>query len=125
MHPWAVALGGAVGTLVRMLLTQGGQTDGWDPRISVVNVLGALALGVLVRLPLRSRTRDLLASGGLGSLTSFSALTLVLVDTTPAYAVALGLVASLLGGVAAAALGYWLGGLLVADAADEADEDAS
>lgn len=118
MHAWAVALGGAVGTLVRMLLTQGGPTDGWDPRISVVNVLGAFALGVLVRLPLQPRTRDLLASGGLGSLTSFSALTLVLVDATPAYAVVLGLATSLLGGVAAAALGYWLGGLLGAQEDD-------
>ena len=102
MHPFAVALGGAVGTLLRLLLTMGGSgAAGWDPRISV-----------LVRLPVRPRLRSMLASGGLGSLTSFSALSIAFVDDTPGYAVALGLLTSIVLGVAAAALGMWLGGLL-------------
>jgi CrcB protein len=117
MHPFAVALGGATGTLLRLLLTAGGSGGGgWDPRISVVNVVGAFCLGLLVRLPVRPRVRSLLASGGLGSLTSFSALSIALVDETPGYAVALGLLTSILLGVAAAALGRWVGGRLVGPA---------
>lgn len=113
MHPFAVAIGGAVGTLLRLLLTTGGGSGGdWDPRISIINVVGAFLLGVLVRIPVRPQVRSLLASGVLGSLTSFSALSIALVDATPAYAVALGLTTSILLGVAAAALGMWLGGLL-------------
>lgn len=119
MHPFAVALGGAVGTLLRLLLTAGGGGGGWDPRISVVNVVGAFLLGVLVRLPVRPRLRAMLASGGLGSLTSFSALSIAFVDGTPGYAVALGLLTSIVLGVAAAALGMWLGGVL------RAEEDAA
>ena len=115
MHPFAVALGGAAGTLLRLLLTVGGSgAAGWDPRISVINVVGAFLLGVLVRLPVRPRLRSMLASGGLGSLTSFSALSIAFVDGTPGYAVALGLLTSIVLGVAAAALGMWLGGLLTA-----------
>ncbi len=112
MHPFAVALGGAVGTLLRLLLTLGNGGTEWDLRISVINVVGAFLLGVLVRLPVRPWLRSMLASGGLGSLTSFSALSIASVDGTPGYAVALGLVTSIVFGVAAAALGMWLGGLL-------------
>jgi CrcB protein len=113
MHPFAVALGGAVGTLLRLLLTVGGSDGGgWDPRISIINVVGAFLLGLLVRLPVRPRLRSMLGSGGLGSLTSFSALSIAFVDGTPGYAVALGLLTSIVLGVAAAALGMWLGGLL-------------
>ena len=115
MHPFAVALGGAVGTLLRLLLTVGGSgAAGWDPRISVINVVGAFLLGVLVRLPVRPPLRSMLASGGLGALTSFSALGIAFVDGTPGYAVALGLLTSIVLGVAAAAVGMWLGGLLTA-----------
>src|SRR3954453_12728984 len=81
MHPIAVAAGGAVGTLLRLLLTSGGSLGAeWDPRISVVNVVGAFLLGLLARLPVRPRLRSMLASGGLGALTSFSALSIALVD---------------------------------------------
>jgi CrcB protein len=121
MHPFAVAAGGALGTLLRLLLTMGGGSHaGWDPRISAINVVGAFLLGVLVRLPVRPPLRSLLASGGLGSLTSFSALSIALVDGTPGYAVALGLLTSIVLGVAAAALGMWLGGLLRARAKETA-----
>ncbi len=119
MHPLAVALGGALGTLLRLLLTQGGGQADWDPRISVVNVVGAFVLGVLIRLPLHPRTRALVASGGLGSLTSFSALSIAFVDTTPGYAAWLGLSVSIVLGLAAAALGVAVGHLLVAAREDE------
>jgi CrcB protein len=113
MHPYAVAAGGAVGTLLRLLLTLGPAGAAvWDPRISVINVVGAFLLGVLVRLPVRPQVRSLLASGGLGSLTSFSALSIAFVDGTPGVAVVLGFVTSIVLGVAAAALGLWLGHLL-------------
>ena len=121
MHPFAVAIGGAVGTLLRLLLTTGGGSGvEWDPRMSVINVVGAFLLGLLVRLPVRPRLRSMLGSGGLGALTSFSALSIALVDGTPAYAVALGLLTSIAFGVAAAALGMWLGGLLTAARRDTA-----
>ena len=113
MHPFAVAVGGAIGTLLRLLLTTGPAGGAvWDPRISVINVVGAFLLGILVRLPLRPQVRSLLAPGVLGSLTSFSALSIALVDGTPGSTVALGLGTSIVLGVAAAAFGLWLGGLL-------------
>ena len=67
MHPFAVAVGGAIGTLLRLLLTTGPAGGAaWDPRISVINVVGAFLLGILVRLPLRPQVRSLLhpASSG-------------------------------------------------------------
>lgn len=119
MHPLAVALGGALGTLLRLLLTQGGGQGAWDPRISVVNVVGAFLLGVLVRLPLHPRLRAFLAPGALGAFTSFSALSIAFVDSTPRYAVWLGFVVSIVLGIAAAALGMGLGHLLVAAEEDD------
>lgn len=116
MHPFVVAIGGAVGTLLRLLLTSGGGGGGgWDPRISVINVVGAFLLGVLARIPVRPQVRSLLGSGVLGSLTSFSALSIALADATPGYAVALGLLTSIVLGVAAAAFGMWLGGHLASE----------
>lgn len=116
MHPFAVAIGGAVGTLLRLLLTAGGGAHGWDPRISVINVVGAFLLGVLARIPVRPQVRSLLGSGVLGSLTSFSALSIALADATPGYAVALGLLTSIVLGVAAAGVGMWLGRFLTSRA---------
>lgn len=116
MHPFAVAIGGAAGTLLRLLLTTGHGGGGWDPRISAINVVGAFLLGVLVRIPVRPQVRSLLGSGVLGSLTSFSALSIAFTDGTPGYAVALGLLTSIVLGVAAAAFGMWLGGLLTSTA---------
>ena len=69
-----------------------------------------------MRLPVRPQVRSLLGSGVLGSLTSFSALSIALTDGTPGYAVALGLLTSIVLGVAAAAVGMWLGGLLTSTA---------
>lgn len=116
MHVVAVALGGALGTLLRLVLTSGSSGGAeWDPRISVVNVAGAFLLGMLARLPVRPRLRSLLGPGFLGAFTSFSALSIALVDGSAATAVALGLAVSLGLGVVAAALGYWLGGLVAPD----------
>lgn len=118
MHPVAVALGGAAGTLLRLVLTQGAGHGDWDPRLGVVNVVGAFVLGFLVRVPLEPRTRAMVTSGGLGALTSFSALSVALVDGTTTYAVGLGLAISVGLGVAGAALGRWIGGLVVAGIED-------
>lgn len=114
MHPFAVILGGVVGTWLRLALTQGTSQADWDTRITVVNVLGAFLLGVLIRLPVRPPLRAFLASGVLGSLTSFSALTIAFVDGGQATTIFVGLVGSLVFGVLAAALGMLVGHLLVA-----------
>lgn len=39
MHPVAVALGGAAGTLLRLVLAQGAGHGDWDPRLGVGNVV--------------------------------------------------------------------------------------
>lgn len=113
MHPLAVAVGGAIGTLLRLLATQG-SSAGWDYSIAVVNVVGAFLLGLVTALPVRPAVRALLGPGTLGALTSFSALSIAFVDGPAMYAAGLSLVISLLGGVLAGATGLWLGRRLVA-----------
>ncbi|HEU5144636.1 MAG TPA: CrcB family protein [Dermatophilaceae bacterium] len=114
MHPFAVILGGVLGTWLRLVMTQGSASGGWDTRVTVVNVIGAFLLGLLIRLPVRPRLRAFLASGVLGSYTSFSALTIASVDGTPMAAVWFGLAGSIVFGVLAAGLGMVLGHLLMA-----------
>lgn len=114
MHPFAVILGGVLGTWLRLMLTQGSSQADWDTRITVVNVVGAFLLGLLIRLPVRPRVRALIASGFLGSLTSFSALTIAVVDGTPSTTVWVGIVGSIVFGIIAAAVGMLIGHLLVA-----------
>ncbi|MDN5797731.1 MAG: CrcB family protein [Intrasporangium sp.] len=110
-----VALGGAAGTLLRLLLTQGHAGPGWDVRMVVVNVLGAFLLGVVSQLRLRPGQRDFLMTGGLGTLTSFSILAVAFVDGTRASTAWLGLLASVVLGLGAALAGILLGRLLTAD----------
>lgn len=95
-------------------MTQGSGSGGWDTRITVVNVIGAFLLGLLIRLPVRPRLRAFLASGLLGSFTSFSALSIASVDGTPPAAVWAGFAGSIGAGLLAAALGMVVGHLLVA-----------
>ena len=118
MHPFAVVVGGVVGTWLRLLLTAGSGNLTWDTRITAVNVVGAFVLGLLIRLPVRPRVRAFVASGLLGSFTSFSVLSIALVDGTPGAGVAAGLAASLGLGLIAAAFGMGLGHLLVAEEED-------
>jgi CrcB protein len=114
VHPFAVILGGVVGTWLRLVMTQGSLSGAGDPRIAVVNVIGAFALGLLVRLPIRPRVRAFLASGVLGSFTSLSAITVATVAGTPGGGVWAELAGSLFFGVFAAGLGMVIGHLLVA-----------
>lgn len=72
-----IALGGAIGTGVRMLLVTGAAT------LLLVNVVGAAALGALRAaadgwsVERRARLLPLLATGLLGGLTTFSTMVVV------------------------------------------------
>lgn len=114
-----VAVGGAVGTLVRsgvVIAAVASTTGGEVLAVLLVNLLGALALGWLVGRarhdPRWARLLPLLGTGVLGSLTTFSALAeqvtrAGLVGEVWA-AAAIGLF-SLGAGLAAALLGFRLG----------------
>ncbi len=109
-----VALGGAVGSLLRYAVGRVLPTEGWPWATFTVNVTGALLLGaltaVLVRRPGRRGTaiRMGLGSGLLGSFTTYSALATetVLLGRDGQAWLALGYaLASLIAGLAAAAAG--------------------
>lgn len=105
MSPARVALavfaGGCAGGALRDLLAT-------DLRSTLaVNLVGALLLGLLV-VAAPHHWRPLLGTGGCGALTTFGSVTVAAVDDGQvAY-----LAASLVGGVAAAALGVALGHVL-------------
>jgi CrcB protein len=113
----AVAVGGLVGTGLRLgvdlLLPHGG--DVFPLGTLLVNITGALVLGFLVGRvwPMSSDwLKAGLGPGLLGSFTTFSALAVSAVELTDAgagWTAAAYVAASLLGGVAAAALGLRLG----------------
>ncbi|MCK5892449.1 MAG: CrcB family protein [Aeromicrobium sp.] len=76
-----VAVGGAVGTLVRYAL------DDWVGAVQdlplstlLVNLLGSLALGVLVGAGVPERLRLLLGTGLLGGFTTYSAFAVQVQD---------------------------------------------
>ena len=105
----AVALGGAAGCLCRWLVTDG--HSAWV--VVAVNLVGALALGLLVALVRPgSVLRPMLGTGFLGGWTTWSALAaqsaLELRDSSYSFAAAL-LVVSVLGGPLAAFVGTRLG----------------
>jgi fluoride exporter len=111
----AVALGGAVGTLLRAggLWAFGMPTGGFPWVTLAENLVGALLLGWATGVVLRRRPEDrvlhlFLGAGVLGSFTTFSALAVdvVLLGSTVG---AVYLALSLGGGLAAAAAGVWLG----------------
>lgn len=114
---WAVAAGGAVGTAARAGLV------GWLPApegafpvaVFAANVAGALVLGGLAglwerRAPGHAWLAPFFAIGLLGSFTTFSTLALDLAALAPArpWLAAGTAFASLLAGMAAAALGWSL-----------------
>ena len=125
--PWrdllAVLVGGAVGTALRLgidTLVPRGDTD-FPVSTLAINTLGAFVLGFLVaRVWLGATTwlRAGLGAGLLGSFTTFSALAVSLVSLTAAGFGMLALaylVATLVLGLAAAALGLRLGSPRVTD----------
>ncbi|WP_163544119.1 fluoride efflux transporter FluC [Occultella kanbiaonis] len=119
-----VALGGAVGTLVRYGLTHLIPRDGGVPVATAVeNLVGAFALGLLlealVRRGAENRTRRLvrlgLGTGVLGGFTTFSSLALEVQQLLADGQVALGLgygVGSVVLGFATCLLGVALAGAL-------------
>lgn len=71
----AVAVGGAVGATVRVLVAETGDAGLLPWGTLAVNLVGAFLLGiVLVRLQRRPTVRALVGTGVLGSLTTFSGL---------------------------------------------------
>lgn len=117
------AVGGAAGALARWGVAEAlpHQRGGWPWATLSVNLAGCLLLGLLVgmlftRFPGRGWLRPLLGTGVLGGFTTFSTFAVETVTSveTGAWAVAAGYVlASVLGGVAAAAAGLLLGRALV------------
>jgi CrcB protein len=83
--------------------------------ILVVNLSGALALGLVAGAALHGEALVIVAGGGIGSFTTFSTWIL---DSHRLHAAGLARIAwldiavSLVAGFAAVALGHWLGGLL-------------
>lgn len=115
-----VALGGACGTLARTLLGSViGEFGGLPVGILVINVVGALLLGVLLESlalwgsdrGLRRKSRLLLGTGVLGGFTTYSLLATdvagLLLHGSPLLGLAYGLTTLVLGGGAT-----WLGMLL-------------
>ncbi len=117
-----VALGGALGSALRYGLgawVQGLLGPGFPWSTFLVNALGSLLIGAVVRLSLEGalsgEARLFLAVGVLGGFTTFSSLsyeTLALLqDGEPLRALAYAL-GSLFGGLLLVYLGYRLGGIL-------------
>lgn len=83
--------------------------------ILVVNLAGALALGLVAGAALEGAALVVVAGGGIGSFTTFSTWILDshrLAEAGHSHLVWLNLGLSLLAGFGAAALGHWLGGVL-------------
>ncbi len=115
----AAALGGALGALGRWGTAEAlpRETDGWPWATLLVNVTGCLVLGLLIglvfaRSPGSAWLRPFLGTGVLGGFTTFSAFALETVQLTdagrPGPAAAY-VVVSVVGGVAASALGIVAG----------------
>jgi fluoride exporter len=104
----AIAVGGAIGALIRIAVAQALPTSAghWPWATFTVNIAGALMLGYFVtrlqeRLPVSTLRRPLLASGLCGALTTFSTVQIELLKMADQhrYGLAIGyLLASVLGG---------------------------
>lgn len=117
----ALAAGGVAGTIARHALgrwVQAAAGGGFPWGTLVVNVLGSLLLGLLVRLTegadVSPAVRTALTAGFCGAFTTFSTLGLetvvLLQEGHPGRAAAYAL-GSLAVGLAAVGAGLWLGGL--------------
>ena len=112
-----VAVGGALGVLARYglsRLTLHHESLIWTT--VGINIVGSFLLGLLAAEPWFSRdVREGLGVGLLGGFTTFSTFSVQIVLEVEAGEpgrAAVYLVASVLGGVAAAAAGFWLGRVL-------------
>jgi len=108
------ALGGALGALARWAATAlPSSPGGWPWATLLVNLTGCLLLGLLiavvaVRLPEARWPRPFLAVGVLGGFTTFSAFAVEVVEQVDAGAALLAaayVLASVVGGIGAVALG--------------------
>jgi fluoride exporter len=111
----AVAAGGAVGTAARVgwLIAVPTHPGTWPTTILLENVLGALALGLVLGLAARGRAGRCLAlpfftTGVLGSFTTFSSLAGGMLELPVPLAAAYG-VSSVALGLLAAAIGLRVG----------------
>jgi fluoride exporter len=114
----AVALLGGAAALARFLLDAavGERVAGPFPAGTlVVNLSGAVVLGLLAGAALHGGALTIVAGGGLGSYTTFSTWMFEsqrLGEAGDARLLWLNVGVSLLAGLAALALGHWIGGLL-------------
>lgn len=114
----AVALLGGAAALARFLLDAavGERFAGPFPAGTLaVNLSGAVLLGLLAGAALHGTALTIVAGGGLGSYTTFSTWMFEsqrLGEGGDARLLWLNLALSLAAGLAAVALGHWLGGLL-------------
>lgn len=105
----AVAAGGALGTLARVGVDRAlpATPGGWPVATLLVNVSGALLLGVVLTRVRDHRGRALLGTGVLGAWTTFSTFAVeldVLLQTRPLVALAYA-ATSVLAGIVAVRLG--------------------
>jgi CrcB protein len=121
---WLVALGSALGGVLRYLLSplfQRGFAEGFPGGTLVVNVLGSFVIGLVLRVASEStllspEARVFLTVGVCGGFTTFSAFsaeTLRLLQTDQWSRALIYIVAAVVLSVGAAALG-WMGGGIVA-----------
>ncbi|WP_433220253.1 fluoride efflux transporter CrcB [Dactylosporangium sp. CS-047395] len=109
-----IALGAAVGAPARYLtdrFVQSKHDSAFPWGTLTVNVFGSLLLGLLAGLPASAFWSALLGTGFCGALTTYSTFsyeTLRLARTGARFAAAMNVLASLLAGLCAAALGFLL-----------------
>jgi len=111
----AVGLLGGAAAATRFLIDEefAARTNGRFPHgILTVNIAGTLALGLVVGAALSGEALVIVASGGIGSFTTFSTWIFDshrLADAGHTRLVWLNVFLSLLAGFAAIVLGHWLG----------------
>lgn len=115
-----VAVGGALGAVLRYRVGLAVSQRGFPWATLLVNLSGCLVLAAVLAGPGASRwstqTTTAVAVGVLGAYTTFSTFgyeTFQLLRTDRLGAAALYVSVSLVGGLGATALGFWLGRLLV------------
>jgi CrcB protein len=111
----SIVLAGGLGSLARYGISNAFHGDMLPWATLAINVLGSFLLGVLVVLPadwLSVQSRDVLGVGLLGGFTTFSTFSvqaILEVDAGEPGRAGAYVVASVLGGLAAATAGYVLG----------------
>lgn len=113
MNAVALVIGGAVGAVVRFVVTRTvQQTAGFPVGTALVNVVGAFTLGWVAARYDADSLAFAWQAGFLGGLTTFSTWMVETIALLPSRAVAavVNTAGLLVAGVALAALGFWMGG---------------